>query len=245
MPCARNSTPPSFARLLVEHVDKGGADRLALFLGVGDAGELGKKQIAGVAMDERDVVMAAEQVDDLLGLAGAQQARYRQRCRSAGRRSPRAAAPRRRPNRPRPRGRRRHLPWPTWRRMRSIAWARNRAIVQSPRQPATLWVKLRSSSRALRRVRDLGMKQRAVKPPLVVGDRGKGRALARGDRAETRRQRVDPVAMAHPHLLARALRPQPVEQQAVVEDVDKGAAEFLMLAQATRPPNSSHIVCMP
>ena len=61
-------------RLLVEHVDKGGADDLALFLGVGDAGELRQEQLAGIAMDQRDVVMAAEQVDDLLGLAGAQQA---------------------------------------------------------------------------------------------------------------------------------------------------------------------------
>ncbi len=63
-----------FLRLLVEHVDKDGADPLALFFGIGDAGELGQKQIAGIAMNERDVVVTAEQVDDLFGLAGAQQA---------------------------------------------------------------------------------------------------------------------------------------------------------------------------
>src|ERR1700751_3108525 len=38
--------------------------------------------------------------------------------------------------------------------------------------------------------------------------------------------------MAHPHLLALALRPQPVEQQAVVEDIDKGPTELLMVAQS-------------
>src|SRR5439155_171812 len=54
---------------------------------------------------------------------------------------------------------------------------------------------------------------------------------ARSDRAETRRQRVDPVAVTHPHLFARTLRPQPVEQQAIVEDVDERAPELLMLAE--------------
>ena len=38
-------------RLGVEHVDKGGADDLALLLGVGDAGELAEKQLAGIAVD--------------------------------------------------------------------------------------------------------------------------------------------------------------------------------------------------
>src|SRR5205807_6963779 len=60
--------------LLVEDVDKGGADRLALGFGVGDPGKPRQKQIAGVAMNERDVVVAAEEIDDLLGLPGAQQA---------------------------------------------------------------------------------------------------------------------------------------------------------------------------
>ncbi len=61
-------------RLLVEHVDKSGADPLALFFGVGDAGELRQKQLAGIAMNQRDIVMPAKQLDDLLGLAGTQHA---------------------------------------------------------------------------------------------------------------------------------------------------------------------------
>jgi hypothetical protein len=34
---------------------------------------------------------------------------------------------------------------PTWARILAIAWSRNAAMVQSPAQPATLWVKLASS----------------------------------------------------------------------------------------------------
>ena len=85
--------------------------------------------------------------------------------------------------------------------------------------------------RALRRVHDLGMEQHAVKPAAVVGDRGVGRRFAGRHGAEAGRQGIDPVAVAHPHLLAPAFRPQAVEQAALVEDVDKGAAEFLMVAQ--------------
>ena len=78
---------------------------------------------------------------------------------------------------------------------------------------------------------DLGVKQGAVKSSAVVGDRGKGGGFARRHRAKSSRQRVDLVAMAHPHLCPGTLRPQPVEQQAVVGDLDKGAPELLVLAQ--------------
>ena len=217
-------------RLLVEHVDKGGADPLALFLGVGDAGELGQKQLAGVAMNQRDVVVAAEQVDDLFGLAGAQQAGIDK---DAGQ----LVADRLVQQRRRDRG-----IDPARQAADDIAVAdlvadaverlgaeqRHRPIAAAA---GDLVGEIAQQFRALRRVRDLGMKQHAVKAPLVVGDRGKGRGVAGGDRAEAGRQRLDLVAVAHPHLGAPALGPQPVEQQAVVENVDKGAAEFLMLAQ--------------
>ena len=39
---------------------------LRFCFGVGDAGELAEEQVAGVAMDERDVVVVAEQRHDLL-----------------------------------------------------------------------------------------------------------------------------------------------------------------------------------
>ena len=84
-------------------------------------------------------------------------------------------------------------------------------------------------------MRDLGMKQRSVKAPAIVRDCGKGCGLAPGDGAKASRQGVDLVTVAHPYLLARSLRPQPVKQKAVVEDLDNGAAEFLVLAQAHAP----------
>src|SRR5215472_4080511 len=78
---------------------------------------------------------------------------------------------------------------------------------------------------------NLGMEQDAVKPAGVVGDRRIRRGFARGHRAETGRQRIDTVAVAHPYLLASAFWPQTVEEPALGRDVDKGAAEFLVLAQ--------------
>ncbi len=84
---------------------------------------------------------------------------------------------------------------------------------------------------ALRGVRDLGMKDDAIKPSLIVGDRGNWCAVARRHRAEAGRQGIDLVAMAHPHLLARLLGPQPLEQKAIVGHADEGAAEFLTVAQ--------------
>ena len=65
MPWARKSTPPIARASRVEHIDEGGADGLALLFGVGDPGELVEEQRAGVAVDQRDVVMlAAEQAHD-------------------------------------------------------------------------------------------------------------------------------------------------------------------------------------
>jgi hypothetical protein len=68
-------------------------------------------------------------------------------------------------------------------------------------------------------------------PPDIVGDRGVGCRFAGGYRAKAGRQRLDPVAVAHPYLLAPGLGPQTIEQVALVEDVDKGPSEFLMVAQ--------------
>ena len=98
-------------------------------------------------------------------------------------------------------------------------------------QPQTRCVKLRSSRPPCGVCTTSGWNSDAVEPALVVGDRGIGRALARRHRAKAGRQRIDLVAVAHPHLLARARRPQPLEQAALAGDVDKGAAEFLMVAE--------------
>ena len=56
-------------RLLLEHIDEQPADGLALDLRIGRAGERVEEQLLGLHMHQRDVVVVAEQRDDLLALA--------------------------------------------------------------------------------------------------------------------------------------------------------------------------------
>ena len=120
-------------------------------------------------------------------------------------------------------------PSPTCARMRAICAARNPAMVQSPEQPAIVVGEVAQQLRAVRRVHHLGMELHAVEAAAVVGDGGEGRALAGGHHAEAGRQAGHPVAMAHPHLLARARRPDAVEQGAGRRHVEIGAAELAVL----------------
>ena len=61
-------------RLALEGLDEQPADGLALGLGVGDAGERAEEFRRRLDMDQRDVVVVAEQPHDLVALAGAHQA---------------------------------------------------------------------------------------------------------------------------------------------------------------------------
>ena len=74
MPWTRWLTSGSFARLLLEDADELLADDLALRLRVVDAGEPGEEALARVDVDQLDPEALAEGLDDLLGLALAQQA---------------------------------------------------------------------------------------------------------------------------------------------------------------------------
>ena len=102
---------------------------------------------------------------------------------------------------------------------------------------------------ALRGVHDLGMKENAVEPSLVIGDRGIGGGFARGNRAEARWQCVDPVAVAHPHLLA----PPPWAVGGHSPSNSAHSSRMSIKARpnswcslnVTRPPSWAHIVCMP
>ena len=60
--------------LALEDLDEGAADDLALLLRVGDAGEPLEEKRRCVDADQRNIEVAAEQLDDLFGLARAQQA---------------------------------------------------------------------------------------------------------------------------------------------------------------------------
>ena len=81
----------------------------------------------------------------------------------------------------------------------------------------------------MRRVGDLGVEHGAVEAALVVGDDGEGRALAARHGAEAGGKAGDPVAVAHPDLLARAGRPDVLGYGALAGDIDEGAAEFAVL----------------
>ncbi len=60
-------------RLTLEDIDEGAADDLALALGILDALEASEEQGGRIGVDERNVVVAAKQRDDFIGLARAHQ----------------------------------------------------------------------------------------------------------------------------------------------------------------------------
>ena len=62
------------ARFFFKDADELGADDLALLFGIGDAGELVEEAVDCVNVDEVGVHPVAEHLDDLLGLALAQEA---------------------------------------------------------------------------------------------------------------------------------------------------------------------------
>jgi len=65
---------------------------------------------------------------------------------------------------------------------------------------------------------------------LLVGDEGEGGVGRGGNDLEARRDRGDAVAVAHPHLVARAGGPQALEQRAFLVDLEEGATEFAVVA---------------
>ena len=56
------------------------------------------------------------------------------------------------------------------------------------------------NARALPGVGDLGMELQPVKTAVLVGHPRQGRAVAAGDQLEPRRQLLNAIAMAHPHI---------------------------------------------
>ena len=172
-------------RLFVKDIDKGCTNRLPLLLGVGHASELVEKQAARVAMDQRDVVMAAEEAHYFLALAGSQQAgvnkdtgqliadRFVQQhgrnrgVDPAGKAADHTAGA--------------HLAADPVDRVG--AKPRHRPIAATA---GDIMGEIAQQLRPLRRVHDLGMKENSIEPPSVVSDRGIGGGLARRDRLKTR-----------------------------------------------------------
>ena len=79
---------------------------------------------------------------------------------------------------------------------------------------------------SVRRMDDFGVELHGKELAAFVADGGKWRPVRRSDDPEAVRQSRDPVAMAHPHLMAFALCPDAVEQRAVITNLEKGASEL-------------------
>ena len=82
---------------------------------------------------------------------------------------------------------------------------------------------------AVRRVHDLGVEHEAVHLAGGIAEDREGRALRAAENLKALRQRDDPVAVAHPDLVALAGRPQALEQRALLLDLDEGAAELAVV----------------
>ena len=188
-----------------------------------------RKSGAGVDRDQGDVEVAAEQLHDLLGLARPQQAgvdehageligdRLVQQQRGDRRIDPaREAAD--------------HAAVADL-----VADALNGRLPERGHGPVAAAAgdmadEVAKERLAVRGVHDLRMELHAVKAPGVVGDRGERRGVRGRDHAKARRQRDDLVAVAHPHLLARAGLEDALEQRAAFDHVDEGAPELAVMA---------------
>ncbi len=99
--------------------------------------------------------------------------------------------------------------------------------------------------RAVRRVHDLGMELHAIDAPRIIGDRRERRTVGHRHGAEPGRDAVDAIAVAHPHLLARADRPDAVEQRAIGAHLDEGAAELPLIGRRDLAAQLAQISCSP
>ncbi len=188
-----------------------------------------EEHLRRIAVDERDVVVVAEHGDDLLGLALPQQPvvdedagqpvadrlvqqhRDDRRVDAAGQAAD-------------------HLAVATHLRPDAgdglVLERGHRPVAGAAANPVG---EIAEQFRAMRRVDDLEMELDTVKPARIIGDGGIGGAVAGADHTESLWDPLDPVAMAHPHLLAVALCPNTLKQVAIIDHIDEGAPEFLVV----------------
>ena len=211
--------------LRLEHVDEQFADHLALDFGVGDALQRVEEPRRRIDRDQRNVVMAAEQLLDLLRLALAQQAVIDE---DAGELvADRLVDQERRDGRIDPaRQSADHPPVAHFRadavdlagaelRHGPVAGAAGNGLHEIGEQ-----------RRAFRRVHHFGVKLHAVQPPRIVGDGRERRPGRDAHGAEAGRQPRDAVAMAHPYPCPLADLKHAVEQRRIVDDLQLGPAEL-------------------
>ena len=209
------------ARLLLEDADELLADDLALLLRIGDAGEPREEALLRLHVDERDVEVAAERLDDLLGLVLAQQAVVDEDARELvadglvheERGDCRVDATRERAE---------HA-------LRADRGADSRDLLLDDRsgrprrrRAGDLVEEVLEDVLPVRRMHDLGVELDAVQPPCPILEGGDRRRRRAGRDLRPRRWSRHRVAMAHPHgLLGREV----VEELGVVR-LELGLAEL-------------------
>ena len=180
-------------------------------------------------MDERDVVVAAEQADDLFGLGLAHQALVDEHAgelvadrlvqQHGGDGAIDAA--------------REAADHPSLADLladlldRLVAIGRHRPVA---RAAADVAHEVREQLAAFGRMHDLGVEHQPVIVPRLVGDRRKRRVLRDADDAKTLRHPRDAVAMAHPDDVLALVFPDAGEEPRGRDDVEVGAAELAMVA---------------
>ncbi len=87
---------------------------------------------------------------------------------------------------------------------------------------------------AVRRVHDLEVELGGVELARLVGDHGDRRVRRGADHAEALRRLGHAVAVAHPHRIALALAPHPLEQRRILGHRHLGAAELAVVAALDR-----------
>ena len=183
----------------------------------------------GVDVNQRNVVMAAEQIDDGLALVQAQQAVVDEHAgelvadrfvnENGGDRAVDAAG--------------QSADHPALADL--LADFLDRLVLEGAHGPVAAALRdvadeVAQELRALRRVHHLEMELRGVELPLLVGDHGDRRVGRGADHTETLRQPGHPVAVAHPDRIALALLPDALEQRRVLGDQHLGAAELAVMA---------------
>ena len=212
MPCASQSTPVSFVRFLVEHLHEQAADDLALLLRIGLAAQRVEEARLGIDADDLHAQVLGEDLHDLVAFVQAQQAVIDEH---AGQLVADGLVQQRRDHRGIDAAGQaeQHL---------ALAHLRAHArdgifddVADAPqrRAAADLAHEALQQLAALQRVRDFGMELHGVEAARFVDHRGERRVGALRHGGETRRQRLDAVAVAHPHVEhGAALRVRAIEQ---------------------------------
>ena len=188
-------------RDLLEHADELLPDRLALLLGVGDAGEPLEEPVRGLDVHEGHLEMAAERILDLLGLSLTKEPGVHEHAREAV--ADGLVDEERSDGAVHPAGERtQHLL-----RADLLADALHRALDHAGGRPvreqaACLVEEALHDVEPAVRMRDLRMELHAEEPALAILHRGDRRHLRRGGDAEPGRRALHGVGMAHPDRLA-------------------------------------------